>query len=141
MEPAADAEDHITAAIDAVIAGYAVDERRITITGNSMGGEGSIRYAALHADRIAAVAPTAGSAMIVVEDAPVLARMGVWMFQGETDHLSTAVLARRMVAAIRAAGGEPRYTEIEGVGHNIAKSVYSDSKVIEWLLQQELRAE
>ena len=59
-EPVPDAANHVTAAIDAVIAAYAVDQDRITLTGHSMGGEGSTRYAALHANRIAAVAPSAG---------------------------------------------------------------------------------
>ncbi|MCP5113086.1 MAG: hypothetical protein GY953_19835 [bacterium] len=135
-EPAPDAEAHITRAIDAAVAAYAVDENRITLAGHSMGGEGTTRYAALHAGRIAGIAPSAGSAVIVEEDAPALARMGVWMFQGETDNLSTAALAKRMAAAIRAAGGEVRYTEYEGVGHATANRAYSDAKVIDWLLSQ-----
>ena len=135
-EPALDAEAHVTAVIDGIIADYAVDRDRVVITGYSMGGEGSIRYAALHPERIAAVASAAGSAVIVPEDAPVLARMGVWMFQGETDHLSTAPLARRMVAAIRANGGNPLYTEYAGVGHGMANRVYEDAEVIAWMLAQ-----
>jgi predicted peptidase len=137
--PKPDAEAHVTAAIDAAIAAYSVDQDRITLTGHSMGGEGSTRYAALHADRIAGVAPSAGSAVIVPEAAPALARMGVWIFQGETDNISTVPLARQMVAAIRAAGGDVHYTEYEGVGHNTANLAYNDAKVIEWLLQQKRR--
>lgn len=135
-EPIPDAEEHITAAIEAVIADFAVAEDRIILTGHSMGGEGSTRYAALHADRIAAVAPSAGSAVIVLEDASALAQMGVWLFQGETDNISTEPLARRMIDAIRAAGGEPRYTEYKGVGHGTAKLMYQDPEVIAWMLEQ-----
>lgn len=130
-EPAPDAEAHVTAVIGALIAAYRVDENRITVAGHSMGGEGSTRYAALHADRITGVAPSAGSAVIVLEDAPALARMGVWMFQGENDHISTVALARRMVAAICEAGGEVRYTEYKGVGHSTANRSYSDAMVIQ----------
>ncbi len=138
-KPAPDAAAHITAAIDAAVAAYAVDEDRISLTGHSMGGEGATRYAALHADRFAAVAPSAGSAVIILEDAPKLARMGVWIFQGETDRISTAALAKRLVAAIRDAGGEPRYTEYKGAGHATAYRAYSDPKLIEWLLKQRKR--
>lgn len=134
--PAPDFETDVTAAIDAAIAGYSVDQDRITLSGHSMGGEGSTRYAARHADRIAGVAASAGSAVIVLEDAPALARMGVWMFQGETDRISTVELAERMVAAIRAAGGDVRHTEFEGVGHSTAGLAYGDPAVIEWLLEQ-----
>lgn len=140
-EPIPDAEAHVTAAIEAVTESYAVDADRITVAGHSMGGEGSTRYAAIHADRIAGVAPSAGSAVIVLEDAPVLARIGVWIFQGENDHLSTAALARQMVAAIRSAGGDPRYTEYEGVGHGTARLAFGDARVIEWLLAQRRRVD
>ena len=135
-EPVPDAETHVTAVIDGIIAAYAVDKDRVVITGYSMGGEGSIRYAALNPERIAAVASAAGSAVIVLEDAPVLARMGVWLFQGETDNISTAPLAKRMVAAIRANGGNPLYTEYAGVGHGMANRVYEDAEVIAWMLDQ-----
>ena len=135
-EPIPDAEDHVTAVIDAIVANFSVAEDRIVLTGHSMGGEGSTRYAALHPERVAAVAPSAGSAVVVLEDAPVLAGMGAWIFQGENDELSTAPLARRMVAAIRAVGGKPRYTEFEGVGHAMSRLVYDDPEVIAWMLAQ-----
>ena len=138
-DPAPDAEDHITSLIDAVIAEFAVDQDRVVITGSSMGGEGSIRYAALHPERVAAVASVSGSATIVLGDAPVLARMGVWLFQGETDHISTAPLAKRMVAAIQGSSGNPRYTEYAGVGHAIARRTYEDPEVIAWMLDQKRR--
>ncbi|MGB2820425.1 MAG: dienelactone hydrolase family protein, partial [Phycisphaerae bacterium] len=138
-KPVPDAEDHVTKAIGATISAYSVDEDRITLTGHSMGGEGSTRYAALHADRLAGVAPSAGSAVIVLEDAPALAKIGVWIFQGEHDRISTVALATRMVAAIRKAEGDVRYTEFKGVRHASAKPAYSDPKVIDWLLKQKRR--
>ena len=54
-------------------------------------------------------------------------------------HMSTVALARRMAAAIRAAGGEMRSTEYQGKGHNIADRVYNDAEVIDWLLNQKRR--
>ena len=97
-----------------------------------------MRYAALNAGRIAGIAPSACCAVIVLEDVPVLSRMGVWISQGETDQVSTAALARRMVAALRDAGGEVRYTEYEGTGHGFADRVYTDAQVIQWLLSQKM---
>lgn len=131
-----DAEDHVTAVIDTIRNGFRLDDDRVIVSGHSMGGEGSIRYAALHHAAVAAVAPSAGSAIFVPEDAEALAGIGVWMFQGETDPISTAPLARRMVEAIRAAGGEPRYTEYEGVGHATARLAFEDPELIAWMLRQ-----
>ena len=61
------------------------------------------------------------------------------IFQGEHDRISTVALATRMVAAIRKAGGNVRYTELKGVRHASAKPAYSDPKVIDWLLKQKRR--
>ena len=138
-EPIPDAADHITTAIDKTIAEYAIDEERITMMGHSMGGEGTTLYAPLHADRIAAIAPSAGSAIIVPENAPILAMMGVWMFQGERDNLSTTKLARQMVDAIEKEGGDVRYTELKDVGHGSLGAMFQDDKVFKWLLSQKNR--
>ena len=138
-EPAPDAEDYLTASIEGVLASYSVDEERVSLTGHSMGGEGAMRYGALHADRFSGIAASAGSAMVVPEDAPRLAQMGIWIFQGATDQISTTELARASVAGIRAAGGDPRYSEFEGVGHEVVSHVYSDPELIDWLVSQRRR--
>lgn len=133
VQPIPDAENHITAAIQQAAKSYRVNSQQITISGHSMGGEGSIRYAALHPELIAGVASSAGSAIVVNEDAPILAKMGVWMFQGENDHISTAPLARKMAEAIQSAGGNNKYTEFTDTGHGHAMQVFGDPKVIQWL--------
>ena len=101
-----------------------------------MGGEGTIRYAAQHPERFAAVVPAAGSAVFVPDDARRLADLSVWMFQGETDNISTAELAKRMIDAIRAAGGDPLYTEYPETGHGILNLVYREPALVDWMLEQ-----
>ena len=135
-DPIPDAADHITAAIDETVARYTIDEARITMMGHSMGGYGTTLYAPLHADRIAAIAPSAGSAIIVPENAPILAKMGVWIFQGENDRISTAKLAQQMVEAIKKEGGDVRYAELKGVGHGSLGAMFKDDEVFKWLLSQ-----
>ena len=115
-----DAADHITEAIDTVISQFSVDENKVSLTGFSMGGEGSIRYGALNVSRFAAIAPIAGSAIAIQADAPALASTNIWMFQGEKDGISTAALGRKMSAWIKEAGGHIQYTEFEGIGHSLS---------------------
>lgn len=133
----ADASKHITKAIETVINQYSVNENKISLTGFSMGGEGSIRYGALNAKRFAAIAPLAGSAIAIKDDVKALASTNVWMFQGEKDGLSTAELGRKMSAWIKEAGGNIKYTEFEGVGHGIPTKVFSYPGMLEWLIKQE----
>lgn len=132
-----DASKHITTAIDTVINEYSVNENKISLTGFSMGGEGSIRYGALNVKRFAAIAPLAGSAIAIKDDVKALASTNVWMFQGEKDGLSTAELGRKMSTWIKEAGGKVKYTEFEGVGHGIPGKVYSYPGMLEWLITQE----
>ena len=133
----ADAANHITKAIDTVISQYSVNEKKISLTGFSMGGEGSIRYGALNAKRFAAIAPLAGSAIAIRADVKALASTNIWMFQGEKDGLSTAELARKMSAWLKEAGGNIKYTEFEGVGHGIPGKAYSYPGMLKWLISQE----
>jgi len=135
-DPIPDAAEQLTTAIDEVIKKYSVDEERISIAGYSMGGEGSILYAALNADRFAALASMAGSAVIVPEDAPKLAKMKVWMFQGEKDGVSPTDLAKKMAAAIKKAGGDVKLTIYPGVGHGFAGTAFGEDDVLGWLIKQ-----
>jgi len=41
-----------------------------------------------------------------------------------------------MSAAIRKAGGDPRYTEYKFVLHNVWNHAYADPELVVWLFQQ-----
>ena len=41
-----------------------------------------------------------------------------------------------MVAALKKAGGNPKYTEYEGVKHNSWTKAYREPKLMEWLFGQ-----
>jgi hypothetical protein len=44
-----------------------------------------------------------------------------------------------MVEAIKAAGGDVRYSEYEGVGHNSWDRAYGEPEFFEWLLSKKLK--
>ena len=46
--------------------------------------------------------------------------------------------SRKMVEALRAAGGDVKYTEYPGVGHNSRDKAYAEPELFPWLLQQKL---
>jgi hypothetical protein len=41
-----------------------------------------------------------------------------------------------MIDAIRKAGGQPKYTELEGQGHIIWQRVFTDPELMTWLFAQ-----
>ncbi len=134
--PREDAIGHIDAAVDEVLNRFPVDLDRITLSGFSMGGHGSLRYAEMRSNRFAAVAALAG--VVTTDEARLLAGTGLplWAFQGAADRVVPAELARRMIETIREAGGDPRYTEYPDLGHQIVERAYAEPEFVDWLLSQ-----
>ena len=111
---------------------YNVDRHRIYLTGYSMGGEGVWSIAAAHPDRFAAIVPICPSANLRV--APMLKDMPCWCFQGDADAANTLADTRKMLLAIKAAGGKPIYHEYPGIEHNCWDLTYRNEEVYDWLL-------
>ncbi|MEM7560244.1 MAG: phospholipase, partial [Planctomycetota bacterium] len=66
------------------------------------------------------------------------AQLPLWIFHGDEDKVIAVDDSRAIVAALRAAGGKPEYTEFTGVGHYCWDKAYRDPKLIEWLFKQSL---
>lgn len=128
------AGEDIDAAFNMTLEEYRTDPTRYYLTGISMGGFGTWGYGARHADRFAALLPVCGG--WDVEDAQRLASLPIWAFHGADDATVPAQASQRMVAAVEDAGGDVRYTEYPGVGHQSWDRTYSDPEVIAWLFAQ-----
>jgi predicted peptidase len=121
--------------LDQIEARQPVDLRRVYLTGLSMGGYGCWDLAARFPRRFAAVAPICGGGD--ESQAARLTTLPIWAFHGELDDAVPVERSRRMIAAIRAAGGSPRYSELAGVGHHSWTPAYADSAgVIPWMFEQ-----
>ena len=127
-------DEPVVALIQDVANRWPVDMNRIYVTGQSMGGAGSWYLAIKHPNLFAAVIPICGFASPCYADS--LAHVPVWAFHGEVDSGIPARFSRDMVAAITAAGGSPRYTEFEGIGHACMPLVFDDPEVLRWLFAQ-----
>ncbi len=67
-----------------------------------------------------------------------LAGLRFWAVHGAADKAVPVEQSREMVAAVRAAGGDVRYTELLGVGHGSWTAAYSDPEgLVSWLFRQE----
>lgn len=123
------------AALDAVTRTEAVDPGRVYLAGLSMGGYGAWDLAARMPERFAAMVPVCGGGDEAT--APRLTALPIWCFHGAADDVVPVERSRSMVAAVRAAGGRPRYTELEGVGHDSWTPAFRDPATLEWLFRQE----
>lgn len=122
-----------------------IDPGRLYITGISLGGYGVWDAIERWPDYFAAAMPIAGAGDPA--KAAVLKRLPIWAFQGSADQTVPISGSRDMIAALRAAGGRPRYTEYPGAGHAVWPYAYSTTGnlqqntpgVLSWLFAQHKR--
>jgi len=113
---------------------YRTDKDRVFLTGISMGGFGAWANAVADPDRWAAVVPISGGGDEAA--AAKIAHLPTWCFHGAEDRIVPTDESRQMIAAVRKAGGKPRYTEYSGAGHNVWDTAYGSDELWAWLLAQ-----
>jgi predicted peptidase len=120
-----------------VIHEFPVDSNRLYLTGISMGGYGGWDLAMRQPGRWAAVVPICGGGDESKGDR--LVNVPVWAVHGDADPAVPVERSRNMIAAIRKAGGGPKYTELPGVAHDSWTQTYADPNgVFAWMFEQRL---
>lgn len=120
--------------VDAMLADAAVDKNRVYIAGLSMGGYGTWDALARRPELFAAAIPICGGGN--VESVAVFKDIPLWCFHGGDDRVVKTQKSRDMIAALKAAGGEPRYTEYPGVGHDSWTQTFANEETFRWLFGQ-----
>lgn len=133
-EPSGDLQMAI-AVLEKTLKELPVDRDRVYLTGLSMGGYGSWELAMRRPELFAAVAPVCGGGD--ESQAEKLKNIPVWTAHGDADRVVWPIRSRRMYDAIKKVGGNIKYTEYTGVGHNSWTQFYADAKgVVPWMLNQ-----
>ncbi len=117
---------------------FSIDENRLYVTGLSMGGFGVWDAIQRHPNRFAAAVPVCGGGDPTF--AKQIAHVPVWAFHGDADTAVKPKRSRDMIAALKAAGGSPKYTEYPGVGHNSWAATYANREMYAWLFTQKRSA-
>jgi predicted peptidase len=113
---------------------YRIDSRRLYVMGLSMGGYGTWDALVRYPQMFAAGVPMCGSGDEKM--APTIAHIPVWVFQGAKDPVVRVGLAQGMVAALRKAGGSPKYTEYPQEGHICWVPASKEPELLPWLFAQ-----
>jgi len=113
---------------------FPIDERRIYVTGQSMGGAGVWNLIAARPRLFAAAVPCCGSASF--EDGTEAVGVPLWSFHGGADQSVPVSISRNRIAARNKAGGRPLYTEYPGVDHNSWEWAYTEPELVTWLFAQ-----
>ncbi len=152
-------------ALEKSITEFHGDRQRVYLTGLSMGGQGVWLLAAAHPHTFAALAPISSFLRLendddvtdpavdrallaqfpeLLEQVPAAAfakridKTPAWIFHGAADDLVLPENARQLNRAMRAAGGEVRYSEYDGVNHGAWDRAYAEPELIPWLLAHRL---
>ena len=128
----------LLALLDDVIAKHDVDPQRIYLTGLSMGGYGSWMLAAAAPERFAAIVPICGGGD--PKDAGKIKSLPIWVFHGAKDTAVSLKKSEEMVAALKEAGSDVKFTVYPNAKHDSWTATYNNPKLYEWLLKQKAAA-
>ena len=117
--------------IDQMKSEFLIDESRVYIMGQSLGGIGVWDIIAKRPDIFAAGVPVCG---VGNTERIVNARdVALWAFHGAMDTTVPVAGSREMVTSLEAAKGNIRYTEYPDVGHNSWERAFADPELPQWL--------
>ena len=125
--------DALYALTNEVIKTYAVDERRVYITGLSRGGFGTWEFAVSYPSLFAAVAPVCARGISGIER---IKDVAIWIFHGELDPGVPVQDSKWLYQELIAVNANVRITIYPDLGHNIWDRVYNDDLFWAWLLNQ-----
>ena len=128
-------------AIGQTVEEFKADAKRISLIGVSMGGYGVWHFAAQHPQKFAALVAICGGSPLLKGErfASVAEKIGktpAWIFHGAEDNIVPVGESREMVKAIEANGGNVKYSEYAGVGHNVWLNALGEKQLLPWILVQ-----
>jgi predicted peptidase len=132
------------------------DPDRVYLTGLSMGGYGTWAFGYKYPEKFAALVPVCGGVVAnrrfisappwhplsknpedpYGETASHLTKIPIWAFHGDADPRVPVTESRKLTEAVKARGGNVRYTEYPGVAHNSWDRAYWEEELLPWLLAQ-----
>jgi hypothetical protein len=116
-----------------------IDDRKIYLTGLSLGGFGVWTTAGAYPDVFAAIAPVCSGGNALAKACGIASEnVAVWAFHGDADPVVSYQVSLKMVNAINACAIKPnplaKITIYPGMNHIIWDKAYKESGVLNWLL-------
>jgi len=116
---------------------FNINSQQLYVSGQSLGGFGTWALISEHPETFAAAIPVCGGGDEAM--APRLIHTAIWAFHGADDQAVSVERSRKMIAAIKKAGGSPMYTEYKGVGHNSWERAFVEPDLLSWVFAQRAR--
>ncbi len=115
---------------------YSIDPDRVYLVGQSMGGFAVWALLAAYPHRFAAAVPVSGGGK--TSSAHRFSKVPLWVFHGRLDPVVPVHESRRMIEALRNAGGDPRYSELIWRAHDnmFWEDAFAEPGLADWLFAQ-----
>jgi len=130
---AAWSSDVLNALLDELMERLPIDTDRVYLTGLSLGGFATWDLACDAPGRFAAIAPVCGRGD--GDRACLLKNVPVWAFHGAKDPEVPLKDEEEMVNALKACGGDVKFTVFPDAGHDVWTRAYADPELYKWFLE------
>lgn len=117
---------------------FSIDTDRIYLAGQSMGGLGVWSLLQTHQGQWAAAIVM--SAYDTFTDVPAIVAVPLWVFQGDADASVPVSVVRSMMAQLKKAHANLRYTEYHKVDHQVWNKAFAEPDLLPWLSSQKRTA-
>jgi predicted peptidase len=117
--------------LDQVIRENRIDEKRVYVTGHSMGGRGALYLAYKYPERFAAVVAISPLSPITAW-AKQLWNVPLWIIHGAKDTAAPIEDSDELVRSIERSGGHPKFTRLPNRDHFIL-DLYEQNDVFDWM--------
>lgn len=116
-----------------------IDEKRIYITGLSLGGFGTWTTLGAYPEVFAGAVPICSGGNALSKACAIASEnVGIWAFHGTGDNIVSYTVTTKMVNAINGCTPKPsplaKTTLFPGLGHNIWDKVYKETDALKWML-------
>jgi predicted peptidase len=134
-------DEMVMRSLDKTAGEFGADTSRVYMVGVSMGGYGAFHFASRYPEKFAALVSICGGSPIMSGDrfdslARKIGKTPAWLFHGADDRIVPVTESRQIAAALEKHGGNVKYNEYAGVGHNVWLNVLSERELLPWLLAQ-----
>ena len=143
---------YLEGALDEIMGNYRIDAKRVYLTGLSLGGEASYRFALEHPEKIAALASLSG---MLAQNVPgylykeIKEMAGIplsrlrdvpsWEIHSADDAVVPLSIAQKTVDDFAKSGVKIRFSILTNHDHDIWSDTYTDPEFYKWFLQYKKR--
>lgn len=117
---------------------YAMDSTRVYVMGMSLGGYGTLDFAATYPDKIAAAMALCGGCSY--NDVSGLGKLPLWIMHGTADRAVPIKYSKVVVESLQRDGNDKRlrFTWMKGASHGALARIFYLKKTYEWLFSHSL---